>query len=122
MQDNNPFGEVVYSYSRRQALEDGVLVDLSELPISKQHWKIQIATTATVWNLIEDAIANDGKDRDGILHDLYCLAKAKIPTKTPTDRINFRGTVGKTTHNFILHCGPGDSPVPCLTLMLPSDD
>lgn len=122
MQDNNPFGEVVYSYSRRQALEDGVLVDLSHLPISKQHWKLEIVTTAAVWNLIADAIAHDRKDLDGILHDLYCVAKTKIPTQTKTDRIYFQATVGKGTHQFILHCGPGDTPVPCLTLMLPSDD
>ena len=30
MSCENPFGETIYSYSRAQAIEDGVLVDLSQ--------------------------------------------------------------------------------------------
>lgn len=99
-----------------------MLVDLSHLPISKQHWKLEIVATAGVWDLINDAIATNGKDLVGILHDLYCVAKTNIPARAKTDRIYFKAVVGKGTHQFILHCGPGDTPVPCLTLMLPSDD
>jgi type I site-specific restriction endonuclease len=35
----NVLGETVYSYSRKQAIEDGVLVDLSQIDSIKQHWK-----------------------------------------------------------------------------------
>jgi len=40
--------EVIYAYTRAQALEDGVLVDVSE--IAKQSGiKFRVALTSTVW-------------------------------------------------------------------------
>ena len=39
MSSENTFGEAIYSYSRKQAIEDGVLVDLSLIDSVKQHWK-----------------------------------------------------------------------------------
>ena len=120
--DDEIFGSPIYSYSRSQAIEDGVLVDLSFLEISRQHWKIHIAASSSVWAIIEDAVQHHGKDLQGVLHDLYTLAKIHIKPATPQERIYFNGIVGRKTYDFILHVGPGDTPVPCLTLMLPSDD
>ena len=119
---DNLFGAPISTYSRRQAIEDGVLVDLSTLPISRQHWKLPIVCTSSVWCLIEDAVKDHGNDTTGILHDLYCLAKIHIEPNKSTDRINFKATVGVKTHAFILHCGPGDTVMPVLTLMTPGDD
>jgi hypothetical protein len=45
---NNPFGETIYAYSRKQAVADGVLVDLSQFPEFKQTWKWNVACTDTV--------------------------------------------------------------------------
>jgi type I site-specific restriction endonuclease len=36
MNNENVFGDMIYSYSRKQAIEDGVLVDLSEVDSIKQ--------------------------------------------------------------------------------------
>jgi len=118
---NNPFGETIYAYTRQQAITDGVLVDLSDFPITKKHWKLQLCCTSAVWSLIEDALQS-GNDLAGVLHDLYTLAKFNIKPATSQDRIYFKATVGRTTENFILHVGPGDTALPVLTLMLPSDD
>jgi hypothetical protein len=124
MSSNNssPFGSPIYSYTRQQAIEDGVLVDLSTLPISRQHWKLHIVCTSTVWGLIESAVRNHGQDITGTLHDLYCIAKIHISPNRTQDRIHFRAAVGVKAHDFILHCGPGDTRVPVLTLMTPADD
>jgi len=119
--NNHPFGEVVYAYTRKQAIEDGTLVDLSALEITRQHWKLPCACSSSVWGIIEDAIAK-GFDLAGILHDLFCLTKAKIPPQSRTDRLYFKATVANRTYDFILHCGPADDCAPVLTLMLPSDD
>ena len=62
MTQDNPFGEVVYSYTRKQAIEDGVLVDLSGIETIKEHWKYPFACTATVWAIIEAALQKDGQD------------------------------------------------------------
>ena len=121
--NENVFGKTVYSYSRRQAIGDGVLVDLTVLEITRQHWKLQLCCTDNVWAIIQDAVTNHGKDLIGILHDLYCLAKLGIkPSTTGQDRVYFRATVGVRTHDFVLAFGPGDTAMPVLTLMLPSDD
>ena len=46
--DENPFGETIYSYSRAQAIEDGVLVDLSAVEIIRQAWKTEGAEVTVV--------------------------------------------------------------------------
>lgn len=123
MNTNNPFGEIIYAYTRQQAIADGVLVDLSDHPMTRKHWKIGLCCSSAVWTMIEEAV-QQGKDLAGVLHDLYTLAKWAIkPNGDATDRICFRANIGKHEDvDLILHCGPGDTPLPCLTLMLPSDD
>ncbi|MBI5767758.1 MAG: hypothetical protein HZA93_08170 [Verrucomicrobia bacterium] len=115
------FGAPIYSYSRSQAIEDGMLVDISQLEIVKQHWKLPCACSSSVWGIIDDATVR-GFDRIGILHDLFTLAKAKIPPSEKTNRLYFKAVVAYRTYDFVLHCGPGDDALPVLTLMLPSDD
>ena len=56
MTNENRFGETIYSYSRAQAIEDGVLVDLSHVDSIRQHWKHPFACTSAVWGIIEDAL------------------------------------------------------------------
>jgi len=111
------FGETVYSYSRRQAVEDGVLVDLTVLEITRQHWTIPLCCSDSVWTIIQDGVTNHGKDLIGILHDLYIVAKQGINAATGQDRIQFKATVGVAA-TF----GPGDTAMPILPLMLPSDE
>jgi hypothetical protein len=125
MKDNHnesPFGETVHSYTRSQAIEDGVLIDLSVLEITRRHWTVQVRCTDSVWGIIEDAVTHHGRDLIGILHDLYTVAKHGIKPATSQDRVYFKATVGVRTHDFVLAYGPGDTAMPVLTLMLPSDD
>lgn len=42
------FGEILYSYSREQALVDGILIDILE-EASKFGFKIPVAVTDSVW-------------------------------------------------------------------------
>ncbi len=122
MTQDNPFGEVVYSYSRKQAIEDGVLVDLSEVDSIKQHWKHPFACTSTVWAIIETALQQPGKDVSGICHDISTMAKLAMRTKQDADQICFRVIIAARRHELKLHIGPGDTPAPVLTLMLPNED
>jgi hypothetical protein len=114
------FGEVIYSYSRAQAIEDGVLVDLSRFEVIQSHWKLQVCCTYTVWCIIEQAV-EQGKDLQGMLHDISHMAKMRIGTDAG-DTLHFSCIIGARTHDLKLHCGPGDTAVPVLTLMLPSED
>jgi hypothetical protein len=56
MTNENPFGETIYSYSRGQAIADGVLTDLSQVDSIRQHWKHPFACTSAVWAIIEVAL------------------------------------------------------------------
>ena len=115
-EDNNPFGPVIFSYSRQQAIEDGVLVDLSEFEAVHQHWKINLCCTSTVWNIIQDAVHHHGKDYAGVLHDISMMAKLAIGI-SEGDTLLFQCTIGPGPRSLKLHCGPGDTPVPVLIFM-----
>ena len=59
--------ELISSYTRQQAIDDGVLVDLSENSVIKQHWKYPLACTDGVWATIQKACESKFHDLDGIL-------------------------------------------------------
>ena len=122
MQYKNPFGETTYSYSRNQALEDGVLVDLSHVDSIRQHWRHPFACTSAVWSIIEEALQHAGQDLAGICHDISTMAKLAIQDAREADRTIFTVIISRRTRALKLHIGPGDTPAPVLTLMLPYED
>ena len=115
------FGPVIFSYSRVQAIADGVLVDISGLPIVRQHWRAPMACTAAVWTEIQDAVSH-GCDIDGVLHDLSWMAKCAIKLDPGQDHVLFDCTVGTNLRQYKLHCGPGDDGQLVLTLMFANED
>ncbi|MGA2018703.1 MAG: DUF6573 family protein [Opitutaceae bacterium] len=116
------FGDVIYSYSREQALLDGVLVDLSDFEVIRTHWKMPVACTAGAWAVIQDALENCScGDIARILHDLSCMAKRCIGRQSG-DTLYFKCIVGVNCYDFKLNCGPGDDPRPVLSLLLLHED
>lgn len=115
------FGEVVYSYTRADAIADGVLVDLSDIETVKTNWKCPLACTDTVWNLIERAIQT-GKDIEGIMHDIAVCAQEEARRVGRRDVVYFMVWIGVCLHELKLHVGPGDTREPVMTLMLPCED
>ena len=69
---------------------------------------------------MEHAVTHEGCDYEGIIHDLSWLAKQSIG-KSNGPEVYFQCIIGSRTMNFKLHCGPGDDPMPVLTLMLSSE-
>lgn len=122
MTNENLFGVLVYTYSRAQAIEDGVLVDLSQVDSIQQHWKFPFACTSTVWAIIEAALTREDQDLSGICHDISVLAHLAIPAKRDTNEIRCKVIIAGRTHTLKLHLGPGDTAAPVLTLMLPHED
>ena len=110
--------ELISSYTRKQAIEDGVLIDLSENDVIRQHWKDPFACTCGVWATIEKACESGIHDLDGILHDISFMAKyGKIDGSIS----EFKVIIGRETCRLWLHCGPGDDTGLVLTLMYPSE-
>lgn len=113
----------IYSYTRKQAIEDGVLADLSGNDAVRQHWKYPLAVTSTVWGVIENAIRDDDNDLTGIIHDISALAKLPICSGAGNnDTVHFTVKIGKETCDLKLHLGPGDDHEPVLTLMFADED
>ncbi|KKR01604.1 MAG: hypothetical protein UT24_C0003G0011 [Candidatus Woesebacteria bacterium GW2011_GWB1_39_12] len=67
--------EVISSYSRAQAIEDGILVDISNTSEAKEAgFKIPVALTRAVYSTIEEGIGINGQDRKGRLWDICFMA------------------------------------------------
>ena len=127
------FGEPVYSYTRRQAIEDGVLVDLMQPDtveaVKEAGFKFPVAMsigafTATICEIGKELPA--GQDIQGRLWDVLWMLSCAIKAAGSTDRVRFRVGVwdGKRRNEVRLwaHCGPGDDAAPVITIMLEGED
>ena len=129
------FGEVIYSYTRAQAIEDGVLIDATALA-RDAGFKWPVALTAAAW---EDCVAwSDAdnqrqayQDQTGRLWDVLFMAAYAIRTAINTDqqmpfdlqRIPRDGRATKNQQLTLkLVLGPGDDGKPVITIMLPGED
>jgi hypothetical protein len=129
---------LVHSYSRREAILDGVLVDVSER--AKDHgFKIPVAMTdaayqsAVLWTALDDQkFKGEGQSNEGRLHDVLSmayravLASSQAGTDTcifPLLRIDRAGRSRKPTRlDLKVVIGPGDDAEPVLTIMLIGED
>lgn len=124
------FGNVISSYSRQQAIEDGVLVDLMQdemTEVCRQHYKYPIACTSAVFSIMQKAVENKRwcNDYAGVLHDMLYMSRKKYRELDSTSRVFvviIRGAGQKIFHTFKMVCGPDDDGSPCMTIMLTSED
>ena len=120
---------VVYAYSREQAIADGVLVDVTE-QAKAIGFRIPTVVTATLYQGYVKPPAGleaEGQSVTGGLHDLMVLALFAARRTINTDRVTFKvdflmAPGRKETVDVIVHIGPGDEGEPVLTIMLPEDD
>jgi hypothetical protein len=125
---NNQF-DFIHVFSRKEALETGVLIDVSNLA-SEAGVKYPIAMTCAVWErLVEpDAIAlNNGESTSGRLWDiLFVFALAARRFEGSTMSFPVCCTINGRTETFSLKAviGPNDynDPSPAITIMLPDED
>lgn len=113
--------DLIASYSRAQALADGVLVDVSDAA-GLLGFRRPVALTAGVWGLLEGASQDDAQV--GLLVLLLWLRAAIKGAKRGQDRIEFthRFRPGAGAVALVAACGPGDDARPVVTLMLPAED
>ena len=115
------FGELIYSYTRAQALADGVLIDLSE---RARACGIQYPTacSASVWALIQ-AIPEPDRDMREVAEAVRISAVLSamldaIRKARGTDRVEFRALGA----DLWAQCGPGDHGEPVITVMMQGED
>jgi hypothetical protein len=128
------FGEVIYSYTRAQAIEDGVLIDISETA-REAGFRFPVAITSAAWADCvawseEDNTRKPFQDEAGRLWDVVwmlgnAVRRSKGESSIPFElyRVPREGNGRKaklTTLKAV--CGPGDDMEPVITIMLPHED
>jgi hypothetical protein len=117
--------DLIFSYTRKQAIEDGVLIDVSELA-KEAGFKYPVAVTVGVWSeWIVPPPNAIGQDTKGRLWDLLTMLRIAAK-KTEGDRVDFQvifyqGNESLVTDFYAL-IGPGDDIGPVITVMLPWED
>ncbi len=119
--------DLIYAYSRKQALADGVLVDVSEMA-TEAGFKYRTAVTRSVWcRYVEVPKACPWQDEKGRLWDILWMLHVAIkkgaeqaPLIFPVMIQNEPGPAKEVQLKAI--CGPGDIGEPVLTVMRPSED
>ena len=129
------FGDVISTYTRAQAIEDGVLIDVGSMA-QEAGFKWPVAVTSAAW---ADCVAwteDDNRqqvyqDESGRLWDVLFMASHAIRTRSGSgDRLLFqlyrvtrdrRSTKAELT-TLKLIVGPGDQGEPVINILLPHED
>lgn len=127
------FGNVIYAYTRADAIADGALVDVSQTA-REAGFRLPVAMSAAAWaDCVEwseaDSQRQTHQDEPGRLWDVLWMAaitarKAhgqRVPFQFYRVRRGGRGTRPKLT-TLHLHIGPGDDCAPVITILMPHED
>jgi hypothetical protein len=128
------FGEPILVYTRAQAIEDGALIDVSQVA-HEAGFRLPVALTTAVW---ADCVAWDdtdsrrqtAQDEAGRLWDVIWMACLAGRRARESQRVAFqvyrvrRGGRGIRARLTTLHMciGPGDNAAPVITILMPNED
>ena len=124
------FGPVVYSYTRAQAVADGVQVEVSKVA-QEAGIKFPMFLTRTVYDAYVSVPPDvTGQDEAGRLWDIVWMTRfAILRAKPGMHRLPVALYVRNDNHRaklikLIATCGPldMDDPQPAITLMMPDED
>jgi hypothetical protein len=118
--------DVIHSYSRKEALADGVLIDVSDLA-KEAGFRYPVAVTSALWADINDIPESKSwQDATGRLWDVLSMGLNAIRGSKSGGTVllyMLHMQVGrKTLYSVKLICGPGDNAEPVITLMRPDED
>lgn len=121
--------EIISVYTRAQALEDGVLVDITELA-REAGFKFPVAVTQGVWGVLNptEELMTEGQDINGRAWDLLTILRHAIRNGSGTDEVHFaplfvrKAGLPPEPVEMWSQCGPGDQGEPVITVMLEGED
>src|SRR4051794_30073727 len=122
--------QVIYAYTREQAINDGVLVDVTETA-KEAGFRVPVALTRAAWAeyvAVPDGV--EGQDEAGRLWDVLWMCRHGIG-RNPDEasELHFRlcvrsdnrpGDPPLVTLKAVV--SPGDDPEPVITIMKPEED
>jgi hypothetical protein len=129
-QNESPFGPVIYAYTRKQAVADGVQVEVTKTA-KEAGIKFPVFLTRTVFDAyvaVPEGVT--AQDESGRLWDVVWMTRFGILRARPgVDRIPVALYVRNDNRaaklvKLIAQCGPldMDDPQPAITIMMPDED
>lgn len=123
------YWNLIYSYTRAQAIEDGVLVDVTA-QAAQLGFKVHTVVTDHLYNgyVVPPAgLEGNGQSVAGRLQDLLFRTLIEANRHGGRDRaefdVLFLMAPGRwDTVHVVAAIGPGDQGEPVMTIMLPEDD
>lgn len=120
--------DVVSVYTRAQAIEDGVLVDVSETA-AEAGIKYPTVVTRRVWDEVvtpDDRSRPLGQSEAGRLWDVLYMFMVRARVSNVSEFQYQLSVIQKAqqrrTVTLKAHCGPGDTAEPVITIMFPNED
>jgi hypothetical protein len=128
--NESPFGEVIFAYSRAQAVADGVQVEVTKVAAEAGIRFPMFLTRAVYDAYVTVPEGVTAQDESGRLWDIVWMTRFGILRARPgVDRIPVALYVrndnrGSRLIKLIATCGPLDidDPQPAITVMLPDED
>ena len=130
--NESPFGQVIYAYTRAQAVADGVQVEVTKTA-QEAGIRFPVFLTRAVWDAYVAVPPNvTGQDEAGRLWDVVWMLRFAILRSKPHAPCS-RLPVALYVRNddraaklvkLIAQCGPldMDDPSPAITVMMPDED
>ena len=128
--EDSPFGNVIYAYTRKQAIADGLQVDVSTTA-KEAGIRFPVFITRTAFDAYVTVPPNvSGQDEAGRLWDVvWMLRFAILKAAQGQDRLPFALYVRNDNRaarlvKLIATCGAldMDDPQPAITVMMPDED
>ena len=128
--NNDPFGEIIYSYTRAQAIADGVQVEVTKTA-QEAGIRFPVFLTRAVYDVYVTVPPGvTGQDEPGRLWDLVWMLRFVIHRARPgVQRVPVAFYVRNDNRaprlvKLIATCAPLDidDPQPAITVMMPDED
>jgi len=114
------FGETIYAYSRADALADGSIVDISELA-REAGFKFPVAVTSGVLSVLTPPDSNKMESFKGRAWDMLWMLRLHSRRGGGGATIPFTVKLGGCLTRLLAVCGPGGTPAPVITILLPDE-
>jgi len=119
---------VIFAYTRKQAIEDGVLVDVTDTA-KEAGIRFPVALTGTVYGhcvSVPDGVT--GQDERGRLWDVLWMLRHAVRQLRREESTIFYTVLVRNDEaeakpvRLKAVCGPDDDAAPCITVMFPDED
>lgn len=114
--------DIICKYTRQDALNDGILVDVTEMA-KEAGFKCPVAITHKVHCMCQPP-KGSCQSYDGRLWDVLWMCKYGIKTKKnkQINFVKFMVKIGRRTEKLKVYCHPGDEDEMVMTIMEINED